>query len=246
LALAGVTARGNHVGVKIGSKASAAHLNIERSHFDDNVMHGWYSDKDKSGNSNITDLVVKDTTFNGNGIKGFYTEKLSRAAFDGVTVEGSGVDPGYQYNAGFDINLKYGDYEDIQITNSTFTGSGIDGTGPGKGLVVMARGYEGDSSTYTASPATLEGLVIRDVTIEDGGSVGLLVTNVAGLELEDNSIDGAILLEGTAGDDAIEGTPGNDVIIGGAGSDVIAGGDGDDLIWGDGPVPRSSLDAYGD
>lgn len=246
LALAGVTARGNNVGVKIGSGASASHLNIERSHFDDNVTHGWYSDKDKSGNSNITDLVVKDTTFNGNGIKGFYTEKLSRAAFDGVTVEGSGVDPGYQYNAGFDINLKYGDYEDIQITNSTFTGSGIDGTGPGKGLVVMARGYEGDSSTYTASPATLEGLVIRDVTIEDGGSVGLLVTNVAGLELEDNSIDGAILLEGTAGDDAIEGTPGNDVIIGGAGSDVIAGGDGDDLIWGDGPVPRSSLDAYGD
>src|SRR5690606_18644991 len=130
LALAGVTARGNHVGVKIGSKASAAHLNIERSHFDDNVTHGWYSDKAESGNSNITDLVVKDTTFNGNGIKGFYTEKLSRAAFDGVTVKGSGVDPGYQYNAGSYVNLKYGDDETSQITNSTYNASAIDGAAP--------------------------------------------------------------------------------------------------------------------
>ncbi len=242
--LAGVTARGNNVGLKIGSTASVSHLKIDNSHFDNNGQ-GWYSDKNAASGSDITDLVITNTTFNGNSIKGFYTEKLSRAVFDHVTVDGSGVRPDYQYNAGFDINLKYGAYEDITIINSVFIDSGLNGTGTGKGLVVMARGYEGDGSAYTASPATLEGLVIENVTISEGGSVGLLVTNVTGLALDGNDIEGAVVLEGTAGDDALVGTDGNDVIIGGAGSDVIEGGDGDDLIWGDGPVPRDALDKYG-
>lgn len=243
--LAGVTASGNNTGLKVASTASVSNLKIDNSHFDNNDQ-GWYSDKNAASGSYITDLVVANTTFNGNRIKGFYTEKLSHAVFDHVTVDGSGVDASYQFNAGFDINLKYGAYEDITIIDSVFVGSGVDGTGPGKGLVVMARGYEGDSSTYTATPAALEGLVIQNVSITGGGSVGLLVTNVEGVGLADNDIEGAIIVEGTDGADSITGTDGNDVLVGGGGSDVIEGGDGDDLIWGDGPGQRNALEKYGD
>ncbi|HEX7115844.1 MAG TPA: hypothetical protein VF193_11995 [Steroidobacter sp.] len=243
--LTAVTATGNDVGVKVPSSGSVSHLTISDSHFDDNAEHGWYADKDPSVESNITHLTVTNTTFNGNGLKGFYTEKLSHALFDGVTVEGSGVDADYQYNAGFDINLKYGDYEDIQILNSSFTGSGTDGSGPGHGLAVKARGYEGDSS-YSANPATLESLVIENVRISDGGTFGLSVINVAGVTQTGNVIEGIVYLQGSDGDDTIVGTAGDDAIVGGAGSDVIEGGDGNDLIWGDGPVPRDSLDKYGD
>jgi Ca2+-binding RTX toxin-like protein len=244
--LTDVTASGNKIGVKIPSNASVEHLTISGSHFDGNTTHGWYADKNSSGHSNISYLIVENTTFNDNGIKGFYTEKLSHALFDGVIVQGSGVDPDYQYNAGFDINLKYGQYENIQIINSTFSGSGLDGTGPGKALVVIARGYDGDSSTYTALPAELNGLVIRNITISDGGTIGLSLVNVTGVTNAENAIEGAVYLQGTSDDDMIVGSPGNDVIVGGPGSDVLEGGAGDDLIWGDGPTPADNLGGYGD
>lgn len=246
VALAGITASGNNVGVKIPSNASVSHLAIRDSHFDNNATHGWYADKNSSSNSYISYLTVTNSTFNGNGIKGFYTEKLDHAIFDGVRIEGSGVDPNYQYNAGFDINLKYGDYEDIKILNSYFAGSGIDGMGPGQSVIVKARGFEGDSAAYAARPATLDGLVIENVTIVDGGTFGLSVANVTGLVQSGNSIEGFVYLQGTDGDDTLVGTSGNNVLVGGPGSDVIEGAAGDDFIWGDGPTPAAGLDGYGD
>jgi len=196
VALDGVTSTGNDVGLKVGSTASVDQLSIANSHFDANVI-GWYSDKSASGDSHITGLTVTDTTFSHNLQKGFYTEKLSEATFERVTVEASGTDATYLYNSGFDINLKYGEYRDITIRDSTFTGSGLDGTGPGTGLKIAARGYEGDGS-YTSNPATLGGLTIENVTVADGGSLGLVVTNVRGVLTADNAIGGEVLIENTA------------------------------------------------
>jgi len=245
LALQGVTARGNSVGLKVGSTASVEHLHIADSHFDNN-NHGWYSDKDATGDSRIDDIHISDTTFNGNAQKGFYTEKLSNASFDNVTVTGSGVDEANVYNAGFDINLKYGSYQNIAIRNSTFEGSGRDGAGPGIALKVSARGFDGDTAAYSAHPATLDGLIVENVTVSDGGRYGLVVENVANVTSAANTIEGQVTISGTDADDTLAGTPDGDVLVAGGGDDVVEGGDGDDLIWGDGPTPRDSLDKYGD
>ena len=244
--LSSVTASGNNVGVKVPSAASVDHLTIIDSHFDYNQSHGWYSDKDASGDSNITYLSVTGTTFDGNGRKGLYTEKLSHAVFDHVTVHGSGVDADHQYNAGFDINLKYGEYQDIQILDSSFKGTGLDGSGPGRALSIVARGYDGDSATYATDPASLEGVIIRNVSITEGGTNGLSIVNASGVTTDGNTVEGIVHSAGTHGDDTIAGTAGDDVIVGGPGSDVLEGGAGDDLIWGDSPAPYTEVGSYGD
>src|SRR5690606_8854099 len=118
--------------------------------------------------------------------------------------------------------------------------------GPGQSVIVKARGFEGDSAAYAARPATLDGLVIENVTIVDGGTFGLSVANVTGLVQSGNSIEGFVYLQGTDGDDTLVGTSGNNVLVGGPGSDVIEGAAGDDFIWGDGPTPAAGLDGYGD
>ncbi|WP_129782222.1 hypothetical protein [Peristeroidobacter soli] len=228
LTLQTVTASGNGVGVKVPSTASVDHLTVADSHFDGNNI-GWYSDRGLSGESHVSHVGFSNTTFNDNTQKGFYTEKLSDALFQNVTVNGSGVDPNYQYNAGFDINLKYGDYVNIVIRDSSFAGSGLDGTGAGTGIKIAARGYEGDSS-YTTNPATLDGLTLENVTVADGGSNGVVIANAGNLTTTDNSIDGAFVIEGTGGNDTISGSAGNDVLSGGAGDDVIYAGAGDDTI----------------
>lgn len=189
LTLQGVTSSGNGVGVKVPSTASVNHLTVLDSHFDGNTI-GWYSDLSVNGTSNISNVLFSNTSFDGNTQKGFYTEKLSDAAFDNVTVHGSGVDPGYQYNAGFDINLKYGEFSNISIKDSSFSGSGLDGTGAGTGIKIAARGFEGDSSSYTDNPATLDGLIIENVTVSGGSANGAVLTNVSNLTLTDNAING--------------------------------------------------------
>lgn len=189
LTLHGVTATSNSIGVKVPSTASVDHLTVADSHFDGNTT-GWYSDRSASGDSDISNVSFSNTTFNDNTQKGFYTEKLSDALFQNVTVDGSGVDPSYQYNAGFDINLKYGDYSNITIKDSTFTGSGLDGTGPGIGIKIAARGYEGDSTSYTGNPATLDGLTIENVTVSGGSGTGAALDNVDNLTTTGNDIVG--------------------------------------------------------
>src|SRR5690606_37894816 len=129
----------------------------------------------------ISDVTFLNTTFNNNTTKGLYTEKMSDVLFDGVTVDGSGVNEAYQYNAGFDVNLKYGDYGTITIQNSTFTGSGVDGTGTGNALKVGARGYDGDTA-YASNPATLANLVITNTVVEGAGTNAVLLLNVGNVE----------------------------------------------------------------
>lgn len=189
MTLQGVSGSGNSVGVKVPSTASVDHLTVTDSHFDGNTI-GWYADRSASGHSNISNVLFSNTSFDGNTQKGFYTEKLSDALFENVTVSGSGVDPAYQYNAGFDINLKYGDYTNITIKDSTFIGSGVDGAGSGIGIKVAARGYEGDSGGYTANPATLVGLTVENVTVSGGSGNGAVIVNVSNLTMAGNDIDG--------------------------------------------------------
>lgn len=162
LRITGSTISFNATGVKLGSAASARDIEIADSHFDDNTMNGWYADKSTSGDSQLDDVTMTRATFDRNGEKGFYAEKLSNATFTDVTANGSGHDRATMGN-GISINLKAGDYSDIVFDNLTALNSGGGQGAPlGAAVDIQAR----NDGSYAANPATLTGLVL------DGGEIG--------------------------------------------------------------------------
>jgi hypothetical protein len=117
--------------------------------------------------STVSNVVVNDTSFVHNNLKGIYTEKLSDALFDGITVSDNGFTnvgvPTYfaPYMAGVDINLKAGTYQNISFTNSTFTNNSLGQAKEGVAVTVKARD---DGATYGAFPATLDNVLITNST----------------------------------------------------------------------------------
>src|SRR5262249_13159276 len=104
---------------------------------------------------------------------GFYAEKLDNATFDAVHVIDSGNVVAHNATfpnasdtqAGFDINLKYGDFSGITITNSEFIDSGRylephAGHDLAGARLIKAR----DDGSYASSPATLTGVSITGNT----------------------------------------------------------------------------------
>src|SRR3546814_20684155 len=89
--------------------------------------------------STVSGVTFLGTSFSENLNKGIYVEKLSDTTFDGILVENSGTNAAYASNNGIDINLKFGDYTNIQLLNSTVTGSGIDGTDAGEAIYFSSR-----------------------------------------------------------------------------------------------------------
>jgi hypothetical protein len=126
----------------------------------------YTADTDPSS-GNLEDVEITDTSFDDNDRKGIYTETLSDATIDGVTVHDSGTSGSYGFNAGIDINLKYGDYSDITIRDTDV--SGVDyGSPPGDrfpvGITIKARQ---DGSTYGGNPATLSDVTLEGVEVSD-------------------------------------------------------------------------------
>lgn len=119
----------------------------------------------------VDGLTVTDTSFRDNWLKGIYVESLSNATFDRITVEGNGVTAGQNRSAtGIDINLKFGNYSNIQFLNSTIANNGTGDAAVGAGLAVKARD---DGATYGAYPATLDGVTIRGTTVS-GSPTGVV------------------------------------------------------------------------
>ena len=76
-------------------------------------------------------VTISGSTFNNNVNKGIYLERLSNATFTDIEVDNSGTGA-VDHSAGIDLNLKYGDYQDIQNVDSTITDNGTgspNGTG---------------------------------------------------------------------------------------------------------------------
>lgn len=155
---------GNNVGLKLSSSASFIGILISGSEFDDNGQHGWYSDANKNLLPVLDDIEISDTSFSGNGLKGFYTERLTNAVFDGVTVADNANDPAYNFGAGMDINLKWrSDYASITIQDSSFSNN-ANGSLHGAALTIKARD---DSPAYSSPAASLSGVLVLRTTFSD-------------------------------------------------------------------------------
>jgi hypothetical protein len=163
-----ITIDGASVGMGVGSGTNVNGLTITNSHFDNNVQ-GWYFAAETSASTNgtsVENVSVTNTTFNGNTQKGIYVEKLDNAVFDGITVQNSGVDSTYGFNAGIDVNLKWQSYSNLTIRNSTITGSGVYGTASSAHfpVAVSIKGRD-DSPSYSTNPGSLANVLIEDTLI---------------------------------------------------------------------------------
>lgn len=149
---------GNGSGLKLASTASFTGISVTNSSFDGNVQHGWYDDANKDVKPLLDDVSFTNTSFSGNGLKGLYTERLSNATFDGVTVSGNANSSGYNFGAGIDVNLKWRAFSGITIRNSSFINNG-NGSLNGAGLTVKARD---DAPSYSSPAASFSGLLVED------------------------------------------------------------------------------------
>ena len=159
-------------GIRASTASSIDGLTITDSSFnsnpgDDSSGIEIYQNEDSPGLLN--DVVIKDTEFIDNGQKGIYTEKLSNATIENVTVDGVISDTN-GFNTGIDINLKYDDYENITIRDTTV--ANVSEGNPGNpsastAVAVKARGSSPDDTSYTSTPASLDDVTIENVIIED-------------------------------------------------------------------------------
>ncbi|WP_435126805.1 right-handed parallel beta-helix repeat-containing protein [Halobaculum sp. D14] len=165
----GVTVRNFNTGLDVASTQSVDGLRVADSRFANNTFGVYFAKKyDTPGDSTVSNVSFVDVTFADNDKKGLYVEKLEDAVFDGITVEDSGVDDTYQYNNGFDINLKAGDYENVTVRDSRFVGSGeftsaVSGRDFSGALAIKARD-DGDYNDSDTPAATLTGVTVVDNT----------------------------------------------------------------------------------
>ncbi|MCC7275659.1 MAG: right-handed parallel beta-helix repeat-containing protein, partial [Alphaproteobacteria bacterium] len=222
------------------------------------------------------DVLIDGTTFENLTYKGIYIEQMNDGTIRDVVMDDvgefgrpptMGVPPG-KSGVAIDINLKYGDYQNITVEGFDLTNVGhSDGGGSndslGGAIVVRARD---DASSYNTNPATLDGLTIRDGSI-DGTSTGVRIgepgkTNLGPLNAEvenvtvtgaedgayDNRSQAVLTVDGTAGADLMSsnaaatgrfdmaGGNGADTMAGGPAADTLDGGPGSDRLDGKGGI----------
>ncbi len=147
------------MGVVADGSTSLNHFSITNSEFAD-MGYGLIFFNDVNSPTTFQNFIMSRTTLHNNSLKGFYSEKLSDATFNNLTVTNNGDtlrSPSWadKNNAGIDINLKFGSYQNLTFNNLTVSSNGI-GSENGSGITVKAR----DNGSYSSSPATLSGVNI--------------------------------------------------------------------------------------
>ncbi len=195
----------NEVGLRVWVSLSLSHLEVVNCAFD-KLHYGWYFAKNPNAatpppdlTSNVSGVDVSGSTFNENGLKGLYAEKLSDAVFTNVTVDGNGTNNGgacalNTWNCGVDINLKNGAYSAIHFIDCEITDNGL-GVKEGMGLAVKARSG-GDNAAY--SPSSLTDVLVTGCTVSGNergirfGEPGKSNTGPTGVHVNNNLISGNV------------------------------------------------------
>jgi len=118
-------------------------------------------------NHNAENVVIRNSTFSGNEGKGIYIERLSNALFENITIDGSGTDPSYAFNAGIDINLKWQAYSNILLRNVRVVASGAIGSNnigsspENRNPVAVVVKARTDAPSYNLDTASLTNLTIE-------------------------------------------------------------------------------------
>ena len=160
---------GNGIGIEAQAKVTKLYVNGGTI---SNNLYGMSSTANGSVSNNQTGLSkvsVQGVTFNGNQVKGMYFEKLDSAKITGNTFTGNGTLAASP--SGMDINLKYGAYTNLVLTENKMTTNGT-GSASGTGLTVKAR----NDGIYSTNAASLNGLTINSNEVS-GSPVGIAIGN---------------------------------------------------------------------
>ena len=149
-------------GIKIGSKVAIDGLTIDNCTIE-GFTNGIYADSNSADEPVVKNVLIRNTRFIGNSLKGIYVEKLSESTIENCYFEGNGYD--HYAGAGIDINAKFADYKDITMRGCTFVENGV-ASDHGGGILVKARGT-GNDDAYSSNPATLTNVTIEDCTFEN-------------------------------------------------------------------------------
>lgn len=149
-------------GIKIGSKVAIDGLTIDNCTIE-GFTNGIYADSNSADEPVVKNVLIRNTRFIGNSLKGIYVEKLSESTIENCYFEGNGYD--HYAGAGIDINAKFADYKDITMRGCTFVENGV-ASDHGGGILVKARGT-GNDDAYSSNPATLTNVTIEDCTFQN-------------------------------------------------------------------------------
>ncbi|HTB85104.1 MAG TPA: immunoglobulin domain-containing protein [Candidatus Sulfotelmatobacter sp.] len=118
-------------------------------------------DSELTGNVSLAfnNITINGTTFSGDTYKGIYTETLNQGLFENLTFVNCGG--GSANGAGLNINLKYANYQNVEVTNCAFSGCGTGDAVNGGAVVIEAR----DDGSYASPPATLTGVALAGLSI---------------------------------------------------------------------------------
>lgn len=228
-------------------------------------------------------VLIDGTTFEHLTWKGIYVEQLSNAQLLNLIMNdvgqfGRSLVTGGTLGAdgsGIELNLKYDDFTGVVISGFTFTDVGLSNGGGsphanGAAIAIKARD---DAPSYSADPATLDGVTVENGSI-DGTSTGIrlgepgkinegptnvevtgvAISNAVVAEYDNRS---AATLEVTLSEGAdtvttnpaatgpihYQGRGGADSITGGLGDDILDGGAGEDTLDGGDGIDTA---VYGD
>ncbi len=195
----------------LGITASNTHnidgLIIDDVDLTDNRMGlATFANKDADPKINVfNDIQITNSDFSRNLHKGIYMERGSNVLIDGIVMDDTGNGPYPSESGGIDINLKYGDYSAITISNSSFNNTASSSIGveanpssplPNSGGAIQVKARN-DGSNYGAAPATLTGVTIEGNTIAGAniniaaGEPGQPTTGPSNLIVRKNNLESA-------------------------------------------------------
>lgn len=136
-------------GFRVPTYAQVSNVTIQSSMFNGNAFGILVF----SGTAIFNNIHISKSTFNNNTSKGMYYEALNNAIISNNTIDSSGTTGSFA--AGIDINLKHGNYQNVNLINNMVTNSG---TGdPVNGAAAVIKGRNDGTNNGTLTGVTVSG-----------------------------------------------------------------------------------------
>ncbi|WFR55142.1 DNRLRE domain-containing protein [Anaerocolumna sp. AGMB13025] len=136
-------------GFRVPTYAQVSEVTIQNSMFNGNANGILVF----SGTATFNNINITNSQFNNNTSKGMYYEALNNAFLTNNTINNSGT--AGSFAAGIDINLKNGNYQNVNLINNTVTNSG--NGDPVNGAAAVIKGRNDGTNNGTLTDVTVSG-----------------------------------------------------------------------------------------
>lgn len=136
-------------GFRVPTYAQVSNVSIQNSMFNGNANGILVF----SGTATFNNINISNSQFNNNTSKGMYYEALNNAFLTNNTINNSGT--AGSFAAGIDINLKNGNYQNVNLINNTVTNSG--NGDPVNGAAAVIKGRNDGTNNGTLTDVTVSG-----------------------------------------------------------------------------------------